>query len=110
MHKKDIVAGLVSRYLDVADHGSREALGAASMPRASAGFGEPPRGSYTFKPYDQPEVMTAEQAGAFLQIAPEVVIDLADAGTLPGRKLAGAWRFARTALIGWLSTSPRESR
>ena len=85
MRKKDIVAGLVSRYL-----------------------GEPSRtvGAYSFQPYDQadpPEVMDPEQAAGFLQIEAATVLEMAEAGRLPGRKLGKVWRFSRAALVAWLS-------
>jgi excisionase family DNA binding protein len=81
MRKKDIVAGLVTRYVDPDN-----------------------RGSYSFRPYDSPlEVMNARQAAEFLQIEEAVVLELAEAGKLPGRKLGAAWRFSRAALVEWLS-------
>lgn len=89
LRKKDIVASLVSRHL-----------------------GGPPQtlGSYSFRAYDQadqpadlPEVMDPEQAAEFLQIEPETVIEMAEAGKLPGRRLGKHWRFSRAALVAWLS-------
>jgi excisionase family DNA binding protein len=83
MRKKDIVANLVTKYVD------------------------PSRGSYSFRPYDPPlqppEVMNAEQAAQLLQVEEAVVLELAEAGKLPGRKLGAAWRFSRAALVEWLS-------
>src|SRR5215471_10590535 len=69
MRKKDIVAGLVSKHLS-----------------------EPARtvGSYSFQPYesaDPPEVMDPEQAAEFLQIETATVIEMAESGKLPGRRL-----------------------
>jgi excisionase family DNA binding protein len=84
--KKDLVAGLVDKYLD------------PSAPRL---------GSYSFQAYDAtepPEVMTAEQAAQFLQIEEKLVLEMAEAGKLPGRKLGKVWRFSRTALVQWLAT------
>jgi excisionase family DNA binding protein len=66
-------------------------------------------GSYSFQPYDPPEVLNAAQAGQLLQIDEAVVVALAEAGTLPGRKLGAAWRFSRAALVAWLAT-PEERR
>jgi excisionase family DNA binding protein len=48
--------------------------------------------------------MNADQAGQFLQIDAAVVIEMAEAGRLPGRKLGSVWRFSRAALVAWLST------
>ncbi len=90
MRKKDIVAGLVSRHL-----------------------GEPAQtvGSYSFQPYDSqpPEIMNVEQAAAFLQIERATLLELAESGKLPGRKLGRDWRFSRAALVAWLA-EPEKKR
>ena len=108
MRKKDLVAGLVSRYVDPDSDQGLTALGSLSMPRLQGKVGEVARGSYSFQPYDRPEpppeVLDAEQAGELLQIEEKLVIELAEAGRLPGRKLGRAWRFSRAALVAWLST------
>jgi excisionase family DNA binding protein len=91
IHKKDIVAGLVTKYLD---------------PLSSPG---PTTGSYSFRPYDPPEVMNAEQAGQYLQIDEKNVIELAEAGKLPGRRVGPVWRFSREAILAWLAAPEPES-
>jgi len=93
MSKKDLVAGLVDRFVDPDSQGSLRALS----------HGRPSVGSYSFQAYDPPEVLSAEQAGKLLQIDEALVIELAEAGKLPGRKLGAAWRFSRDALVAWLS-------
>ena len=92
--KKQLVAELVTRYIDV---DTRE----PPAPRTPA-MGTM-LGAYSFQPYDPPEVMNAEQAGQFLQIGERDVIELAEAGKLPGRKLGAVWRFSRDALVAWLA-------
>ena len=90
MRKKDIVAGLVSKYLGA----SPQTLG-----------------SYSFQPYepsDPLEVMDPEQAAEFLQIDAATVIEMAEAGKLPGRKLGKHWRFSRAALVAWLAEPERK--
>ena len=107
MHKKDLVAGLVTKYVDPDSRRGLSALGALSQPRrVTVDLGEPgpTLGSYSFQPYDPPEVMNAEQAGQFLQIDEKVVIELAEAGKLPGRKL-GARRGGSRARR-WSPGSP----
>ncbi len=104
MRKKDLVAGLVSRYVDPDTDKGLSALGSLSGPRMAVGLGEPSRGSYSFQPYDPPEVLNAEQAAQFLQIETDLVIEMAEAGRLPGRRLGSAWRFSRAALVAWLSS------
>jgi excisionase family DNA binding protein len=104
IRKKDLVAGLVSKYVDPDSDRGRSALGALSTHKLTMGFSEPARGSYSFQSYEPPEVMNTEQAAQFLQIKESMVVELAEAGKLPGRKLGDAWRFSRAALVTWLST------
>jgi excisionase family DNA binding protein len=105
MRKKDLVAGLVSRYVDPDSRRGLSALGALSTHKVTVDLADagPTVGSYSFQPYDPPEVMNVEQAAEFLQVDEGVVIELAEAGKLPGRKLGAAWRFSREALVAWLS-------
>jgi hypothetical protein len=110
MRKKDLVAGLVSRYVDPDSRRGLSALGSLSTRKVTIEGESGPTmasyslGSYSFQAYDPPEVMNAEQAGQFLQIDEAVVVEMAEAGKLPGRKLGAAWRFSRAALVGWLSS------
>jgi excisionase family DNA binding protein len=88
--KKELVAGLVEKYVHPNTARGLNALAGATV------------GSYSFQPHEPPEVMTAEQAADFLLIELGVVIEMAAAGRLPGRKLGAEWRFSRAALIAWL--------
>ena len=110
IRKKDLVAGLVARFVDPDSRGGLSALGALSSHKVAAALGDagPARGSYSFQPYDPPEVMNAQQAGQFLQIDETVVIQMAESGELPGRKLGAVWRFSRAALVAWLSTPTKK--
>ena len=123
MRKKDLVAGLVSKYVDPDSRRGLSALGALATHRvtvelgnvANVGRKDPTVGAYSFQPYDAPlsppeappEVLNAEQAGQLLQIGEPVVREMAEAGKLPGRKLGfgpgAVWRFSRAALVAWLS-------
>jgi hypothetical protein len=106
MHKKDLVAGLVTKYVDPDSQKGLTALGSLTLSRKGLDTDEggPMVGSYSFQPYEPPEIMNAEQAGQFLQIDEKMVIELAEAGKLPGKKLGPVWRFSREALVAWLST------
>lgn len=110
VHKKDLIAGLVSRYVDPDSRRGLSALGALAQPRrVTVDLGEPgpTLGSYSFQAYDPPdppEVMNAAQAGQLLQLDEKAVLELAESGVLPGRKLGTVWRFSRTAIIAWLSS------
>jgi excisionase family DNA binding protein len=89
LRKKDLVAGLVSKFVDPDSRSGLSTLG-----------------SYSFRAYESatpPEVMNAAEAGDFLRIEEAVVLELAESGKLPGRKLGAAWRFSRAALVAWLA-------
>jgi excisionase family DNA binding protein len=47
-------------------------------------------------------VLTLEQLAQLLSLDLESVRALAEAGDLPGRRLAGEWRFSRRAILDWL--------
>ena len=98
VHKKDLVASLVDRYVDPESKASMSSLMATRV----EGSG-PTLGSYAFQPFDPPEIMNATQAGQFLQLEEQLVIELAEAGELPGKRLGTLWRFSREALVAWLS-------
>lgn len=105
--KKDLVTGLVAKYVDPDSQKGLSALDTLSQPRrlgVDLSGSESALGTYSFQRYDPPEVMTAQQAARLLQIEETLVLELAESGALPGRRLGAAWRFSRTALIAWLST------
>lgn len=106
--KKELVAGLVRRYVDPDSERGLSSLGALSTRPPPGPLGAPeggPRiGTYSFQPYAPPEIMNAAQAAQFLQISEREVLELAAAGKLPGKQLGRAWRFSRDALVAWLST------
>ena len=112
IRKKDLVAGLVSKYVDPDSRRGLSALGSLPGHKVTAvlGGGGPAQGSYSFQPYDPPEVMNAEEAGELLQVEEAVVVGLAESGELPGRKLGAVWRFSRAALIAWLSAPAKAGR
>lgn len=119
IHKKDLVAGLVTKYVDPDSKRGLSALGAISQPRrvvAAVGGNKPIMGTYSFQAYDPapapepapapqplPEVLNAAQAAYLLQLDKALVLELAEAGTLPGRKLGPVWRFSQRAVLAWLA-------
>ncbi len=112
VHKKDLVAGLVSRYVDPDSQQGLSALTTLSTKRPEPGPDGPTlvMGTYSFQPFDPPEIMNSEQAGQFLQIDEKNVIELAEAGQLPGKKLGPVWRFSRDALVAWLSMPDKRNQ
>jgi excisionase family DNA binding protein len=49
------------------------------------------------------EVMTADQAAAFLQTSRDTLLRKARRGELPAAKLGREWRFRRADLDAWLA-------
>ncbi len=52
------------------------------------------------------EVLDLREAAALLGLDEEVVADEAANGDLPGRRIAGQWRFGRAHLLEWLRGRP----
>jgi hypothetical protein len=110
--KQSLVSELLERYIDA---GPSPAVGfpQGGRRRVTIETLEPDPlvvGHHSFRPREpassapsEPEVLRSEQAGQLLQLEPAVVERLAGAGELPGRMLAGEWRFSRTALLAWLA-------
>jgi excisionase family DNA binding protein len=108
VHKKDLIAGLVTKYIDPDSKRGLSALGTLAAPKRATistdGPG-PQLGSYAFQAYDPPEVMNVEQVAQLLQVDAKLVLELAEGGKLPGRRLGYEWRFSRTAVLGWLANA-----
>ena len=52
-----------------------------------------------------PEVLTLEEAAAFVRLSESTLEHEAFAKRLPGRYLEGQWRFTRQGLLDWVNTS-----
>ena len=107
-HKKDLIGGLVERYVAPETPEGVEALRAiarAAAPRRRM-LGEEARtpvlGHHEFRPAAAPEVLDAAQAAELLAVEEAAVVELAEKGELPGRRIAGQWRFSRSAVLAWL--------
>jgi excisionase family DNA binding protein len=83
--KQDLVAGMIRRFtVETTDDGM--AVGHAA-----------------FRPHNPPEVLDTAELASWLQVGEDAIEELAEQGDLPGRKLAGEWRFAREAVLDWLA-------
>jgi len=62
------------------------------------------RADITERPWGQAdEVLTLEEVALLLRLPPDALEGHAKDGDLPGRRVAGEWRFARSAVLQWLS-------
>ena len=48
------------------------------------------------------DVLTLEEAANFLRVSVQTAEELADRGTIPGRRIRDEWRFLKSALEDWL--------
>lgn len=56
-------------------------------------------------PLEQPqEVLTSEQAAAFLQLNRVYLVAQARKGAIPGHRIGSHWRFLRSELLAWLAS------
>jgi excisionase family DNA binding protein len=86
--KRELVAGLVDRYLGAED---------IVVGRAASHVREP-------------DVLTVDQLAQLLQVDEKTVRSLAASGELPGRKLGRHWRFSRQAVLDWLGAGDGRKR
>ena len=92
--KQDLVAGLVSSYGDL------DTLRRVTVETTEDGLSI---GHASFRAFPPPDVLTVPQLAEWLQVDEAAIAELAEAGELPGRRLAGEWRFAREAVLDWLA-------
>ena len=91
--KQAVVSELLGRYIE----GRRTPLAARAE--------EPQLGWHSFRA-TQSDVLTLEGVAELLEVAPELVSELAENGELPGRRIGSEWRFARGAVLAWLAQAP----
>ena len=100
LSKRALVTILVQRHLgDEPDPAPLRVVG-----------GEPGLGRHDFRPAGPEEVLTLERAAALLQVPEDALAELAEKGEVPGRRIAGEWRFSRAALLDWLAAGESASR
>lgn len=51
---------------------------------------------------DTPEVLTLEEAAAYLRLPQDTIARQAAQGALPGRQIEHTWRFLKAAIDDWL--------
>jgi excisionase family DNA binding protein len=113
-HKKDLIGGLVERYVHPESPDGVAALReltagtSATRPRrvtVDLGASAPVVGHHDFRPAPLPEVLDLTQAAELLAVDEAAIRELAERGELAGRRIGDAWRFSRAAILAWLSAS-----
>jgi excisionase family DNA binding protein len=101
--KRELITKLVERF-DPHDPVWTRELAGPPMPAEA----EWEIGRHSFRPAEAPEVLTPAQLAGLLQVDEEVVVELAERGEVPGRKVGEEWRFSRTAVLAWLGEEPAD--
>jgi excisionase family DNA binding protein len=65
-------------------------------------------GQHSFQPAAELEILTPAQLAGLLQVEEEIVVELAEKGDLPARKVGDEWRFSRSAILAWLGEEAAE--
>jgi len=91
--KQAVVSDMLGRYIE------------GRRPSLTARVAEPELGWHSFHA-TQSDVLTLEGVAELLEVPPELVAELAQAGELPGRRIGSQWRFARAAVLAWLARAP----
>jgi excisionase family DNA binding protein len=106
-HKKDLVGGLVDRYVHPESPEGiaalRELAGGGRRVTVELGGDGPVVGHAQFRPAPVVEVLDVAQAAELMAVEEAAIVELAEQGELPGRRIGGAWRFSRRALLDWLA-------
>src|SRR5918997_5324497 len=99
--KKDLIGGLVERYVHPdSPQGVAELRELTRRPvTIELGNDAPVVGHAEFRPMPEFAVLDAAQAAELLAVEEAAVLELAERGELPGRRIGGAWRFSRKALL-----------
>ena len=105
--KRELITQLVARYVDPEDPVWLEELGGPEA-RGAEASAEWTLGRHSFRPAEAPEVLTPGQLAELLQVDEAAVLELAERGELPARKVGEEWRFSRAAVLAWLGEEQGE--
>ena len=101
--KRELITRLVEHFDPEDPVWTREVAG--PLPGAQAEWSV---GQHSFQPAAELEILTPAQLAGLLQVEEEIVVELAEKGELPARKVGEEWRFARSAILAWLGEEAAE--
>lgn len=109
-NKKTLVTTLVSRYVDPDSDAGLDHLRSLGVAPRRVTVELPEQGvtvgHHAFTPAPQPDILAPAQVAELLQVPEAEIVELAEAGSLPGRRIGAHWRFSRRALTDWLANGP----
>jgi excisionase family DNA binding protein len=101
--KRELITKLVAHFDPEDPVWTREVAG--TLPGAQAEWSV---GQHSFQPAAELEILTPAQLAGLLQVEEEIVLELAEEGELPARKVGEEWRFSRSAILAWLGEEAPE--
>jgi excisionase family DNA binding protein len=101
--KRELITKLVAHFDPEDPVWTREVAG--PLPGAQAEWSV---GQHSFQPAAELEILTPAQLAGLLQVEEEIVVELAEKGELPARKVGDEWRFSRSAILAWLGEEAAE--
>jgi excisionase family DNA binding protein len=96
--KRELITKLVAQFDPGDPVWTREVAGPMEVAHAEWAVGQ-----HSFRPAAELEILTPAQLAGLLQMEEETVVELAEKGELPGRKVGEEWRFSREAILAWLA-------
>jgi excisionase family DNA binding protein len=96
--KRELITKLVAEFDPDDPVWTRPVAGPSVGAQAEFGFGQ-----HSFRPAAELEILTPAQLAGLLQVEEETVVELAEQGELPARKVGEEWRFSREAILAWLA-------
>ena len=96
--KRELITKLVARFDPADPVWTRPVAGPSASAQADWTVGQ-----HSFRPAAELEILTPAQLAGLLQVEEEVVLELAEKGELPARKVGEEWRFSRDAILAWLA-------
>jgi excisionase family DNA binding protein len=101
--KRELITKLVAHFDPEDPVWTREVAG--PLPGAQAEWSV---GQHSFQPAAELEILTPAQLAGLLPVEEEIVVELAEKGDLPARKVGDEWRFSRSAILAWLGEEAAE--
>jgi excisionase family DNA binding protein len=96
--KRELITRLVAQFDPADPVWTRQVAGPQVAAQAEWAVGQ-----HSFRPASELEILTPAQLAGLLQVDEEVVVELAEKGELPARKIGEEWRFSREAILAWLA-------
>ncbi len=97
-----VQADALDRLVDATGRRKQQLVSELLADRLEVGYAEV-RERPAPAPVAGPDVLTLEELAELLRVDTAAVLERAERGDLPGRRLGSQWRFGRAAVLAWLA-------